>query len=183
MTINDIQTGDTFLVKRKAFLSKMICKVMKRWGKKNGKDTSRIYSHAARFIWCFGDLYLYGSVENGYNPISFKKHYDFNNDDFAIMRRNTPLTEAEKDQTARYCLHLDTVSLSYQYWNFIQWLLKVYLKINLFKKDSEKFTYCYEAERLARKNLNPDNYANVYITDIYELLYDPNYHTEYFSKP
>jgi hypothetical protein len=182
MKLKDIKTGDTFLVKSNSFLSKTICKVMKKWGKKKGYDTSLIFSHAARFIWIADKLYLFGSVDNGYNPILFNRHYNWNNDNFIIMRRNKELSELEQKQTTTYCLHLDTVSISYQYWNFVQWLFKVYLNINLFKKDSDKFTYCYESERKARKDLNPENYQEVYITDIYQLLYDPNYKIIYKSK-
>lgn len=182
MNINEIQTGDTFLVNRDKFLSRTICKVMKHYGKKKGYDTSLIYSHAARFVWMFGELYLFGSVENGYNPILFRKHYDWDNDDFAVMRRKNPLTDKDKDQTANYCLHLDTVSISYQYWNFIQWLLYVYVGIDTFKKDTDKFTYCYESERMARKNLNPEFYKRVNRTSIFQLLYDENYEIIYTSK-
>jgi len=182
MDISEIKTGDSFLVRGNSWISKTICAVMKHWGKKNKQPISPIYSHAGRFIWIAGELYLFGSVENGYNPILFKNHYDWNADDFAIMRRKTPLSDIETNQTTNYVLHLDTVSISYQYWNFIQWLMLVYLNINTFKKDSDKFTYCYESERMARKNLNPEWYGNVAETDIFELLYDPNYDIIYKSK-
>lgn len=183
MDKNQIKTGDTLLVNGKSFLSKTIQKVMKKWGKKHGYPTNIIYSHAARFVWVADELYLFGSVDNGYNPILFDRHYDWETSDFAVMRRKTPLTPAEENQTINYVLHLDTVSISYQYWNFIQWLLLVYLNINTFKKDSDKFTYCYESEMKARKNLNPEYYKdNIHQTDIFELLYDKNYDIIYRSK-
>jgi len=175
MKMTDIKTGDTLLVKTDAFLSKIICRVMKRWGKKMGYDVKQVYSHAARFVWIAEKLYLFGSVENGYNPIIFTRHYDFEKSNFVIMRRLKELSEQEALQTINYCLHLDTLSITYQYWNLFQWLVLVYLNINLFKEDSDKFTYCFEAERKARKNLNPENYTSVYITDIFHLLYDKNY--------
>jgi hypothetical protein len=34
----------------------------------------------------------------------------------------------------------------------------------------------------ARKNLNPDLYGNVDQTDIFQLLFDPNYEVLYKSK-
>ena len=182
MNINDIKTGDSFLVKRNSFLSKTICAVMKHWGKKNGYKVDLLFSHAARFVWIADTLYIFGSVDNGYQPLVFSRHYDWNNDDFAVMRRKTPLTHAEENQTSNYCLHLDTISLSYQYWNFIQWLLLVYLNINTFGNDSDKFNYCFESERKARKDLNPENYGNVNKTDIFDLLYDKNYDIIYKSK-
>lgn len=182
MNINDIQDGDTFLVRSNSFLSKTICKVMKHWGKKNGYNVNLLYSHAARFIWIADELYIFGSVANGYNPILFTKDYDWNTDDFAVMRRKKPLSNKEKKQTTRFVLHLDSISVMYQYWNFIQWLLLVYLNINTFGKDSAKFMYCYESEREARKNLNPENYGDVSETSIFDLLYDENYEVIYKSK-
>jgi len=180
--LKDIRTGDTFLTKSNTFISKAICKVMKDWGKKKGYNTDLIYSHAARFVWIAGELYLFGSVDNGYNPILFRKHYDWDKDNFLIMRRKENLTLQEENKTLNYCLHLDTVSIGYQYWNFIQWIIKVYLNISLFWKDKDKFTYCYEAERKARKELNPENYGEVYITDIFELIYDKYYNIIYKSE-
>jgi hypothetical protein len=184
MNIRDIKTGDTFLVKSNTFLSKTICKAMKRWGKKRGFPVDVIFSHAARFVWIADELYVFESVDNGYHPRVFNRHYDWNTDDFAIMRRKTPLTEEETKQTTHFCLHLDTVNVGYQYWNFIQWLLLIYIGINTFskKEDNNKFEYCYESEREARKNLNPDKYGNVDQTDIFQLLYDQNYEIIYKSK-
>jgi len=80
-------------------------------------------------------------------------------------------------------LHLDSVSVTYQYWNFVQWLTLVYLKINLFTKDSEKYCYCYESERMARKDLYPQNYGDVNRTDIFDLLFDKDYELIYRSNP
>ena len=182
MDIKDIKTGDSLLVKSDSFLSKTICKVMKHWGKKNNYDTSIIYSHAGRFIWIADELYVFESVDNGYNPRLFKLHYNWETNDFAVMRRKKALTIAEQKQTTTYCLHLDTISLMYQYWNFFQWLALVYLNINTFKEDSDKFNYCYESECKARKNLNPDKYGKVNQTDIFDLLHDENYEIIYRSK-
>jgi hypothetical protein len=185
MELKDIKTGDTVLVNHDNFLSRTIRKVMKKWGKKNGYDTSLLFSHAGRCIWISKKLYVFESVANGYQPRLFENHYDLQKTDLAIMRRKTPLKKDEMDQTTHFCLHLDTLSISYQFWNFAQWLLLVYLGINTFSKrkdDNDKFEYCYESEREARKNLNPDRYGNVDQTDIFQLLYDPNYEIIYKSR-
>jgi hypothetical protein len=152
---------------------------MLHWATKKGYSKNRVYSHAARFIWIAGELYLFGSVENGYNPILFNKHYDFTKSKYVIMRRISPLSKTDQMLTTNYCLHLDTVSVMYQYWNFIQWLMLVYLNINTFKEDSDRFNYCYESEARARKSLNPSHYRSVYQTDVFQLLYDPNYEIIY----
>jgi hypothetical protein len=183
MEKEEVKTGDTFLVKSDTFLSRIICKVMKRWGKRKGYDTSIVYSHAARFIWIDNVLYLFGSVINGYNPIEFDDNYDWKTTDFAVMRHKPPLTDDEEKRTRTFCLHLDSVSITYQYWNFVQWLALVYLRINLFTKDSEKFCYCYESERMCRKDLYPQNYGDVNRTDVFDLLFDKDYEIIYRSDP
>ena len=183
MNINDIKDGDTLLVNNGSWLSNTICKVMKKWAKRRGFPLTPIYSHAARFAWIEGELYVFGSVESGYKPWLFHRHYDWDNGDFAIMRRKEELSEEERKQTIHYMLHLDTISISYQYWNFIQWLILVYLRINTFGKDSDKFMYCYESEMAARKNLDPTHYpGDRSKTDVFDLLYDPFYEVIYKSK-
>ena len=95
------------------------------------------------------------------------------------MRRVNPLTIEEEDQAVHYLIHLDTISKSYQYWNFIQWLLLVYLNINLFRDDPNGFLYCYESTMKLRKHLDPLKYKDVYCTDIFQLLYDKNWEIIY----
>jgi hypothetical protein len=175
MNQNDIQTGDTLLIRnKKDFISRTICAVMKKWGTKKGLPTDKIYSHAGRFVWIAGKLYVYGSIDSGYKPWLFDLHYKWD-DDLMVMRRKTPLSLPEMDQTTNFCLHLVTISRMYQYLNFIKWLTLVYLGLNIFGKENDHVMYCYESEHLCRKNLNPDNYGDISQTDIFQLVYDPNY--------
>ena len=183
MKIEEIKTGDTLLIRGTGFISNVICKVMEKWGKRNKYDTSKLYSHAGTFIWIAGELYVFGSIDSGYKPWLFKLHYDWDKDNYLIMRRNTELTLEESNKVTNYCLHLVTVSLLYQYWNFIQWLVLVYLKINLFKQDSPDYTYCYESTRMVRKDLDPDNYTEVYQSDLFQILYDKNYSIIFINNP
>jgi len=183
-SISEVKTGDTFLGYSDTFLGRSIRSVMRRWGKKKGYDTWLIPNHAARYVLVnkIPTPYLFGSIESGYKPIEWAKHYDWEKDKFVVMRRKTPLTESEETQTTRYCLHLVTVSWVYQLWNFMQWIMLVYLGIDTFRPDRDAFTYCYESERKARKDLNPDNYGDVSRTDIFDLLYDPNYELIFISE-
>ncbi len=114
--------------------------------------------------------------------IEFDKHYDWDEDEFVIMRRKGGLNKEEKARAIRYCLHLATVNIFYQYWNLIQWLLLVYLHINTFWKDREAFTYCYESCYLSRKDLDPGEYKDCKNPDVFMLLSDPNYEIIYISE-
>ncbi|MFA5049194.1 MAG: hypothetical protein WC516_09285 [Patescibacteria group bacterium] len=183
MNLEDIKTGDDLFRKDKSFLSKNICSVMKKWGKKKGYKTDLLFSHAARFIWIAGELYVYGSIDSGYKPWLFKNHYDWEKDDFVIMRRKKELSSTEINQIINYCQHLVTISRLYQFANFIRWIILVYLGINTFNKQNDHVLYCYQSTRLCRKNLNPENYEkDTNIVDIFQLLYDPNYKIIYKSK-
>jgi len=181
-TENDIQTGDSLLITTyNSFISKTIVKVMRKYNKQRNINCPIVLSHAARFIRIAGELYVFGSIDSGYKPWLFKKHYSLTdpNEGMVIMRRKTPLTDKEKDQTTNYCLHLTTVSFMYQYWALLQWLLLVYLKIDTFKKDSDKTNYCYESEHECRKDLNPESYGETYKTPFHILINDPNYRIEF----
>ena len=183
MTINDVQLGDSMLRKDpKDFISRVICAVMLKWAKKQGYPKDLVYSHAARLIPIAGKLYVFGSIDSGYKPWIFELHYNWDEDDFCIMRRKTPLTQEEQNQTTNFCLHLVTISRMYQYLNFIKWLMIVYLNINLFKKENNHIMYCYNSEHECRENLNPDSHLNDPKTDVFQLLYDPNYEIIYKSK-
>jgi len=180
--INSIKTGDTFLTTDySSFISWCIRGVMKKFAKKNNIDSSIVLSHSGRFVWIANELYVYGSVDSGYKPWLFNNHYSLNdsNEGVIIMRRKIPLTKEEENKTINYCQYLVTVSIGYQYWNFIQWLAFVYLNIDLFKKDGDQFTYCFESELMCRRNLNPEKYGDTYQTDFFRLLNDINYEIVY----
>lgn len=183
MNLTDIKTGDTILVTDyNNWLSKTICKVMTKYGKQKGYKTDTILSHACTAVWIGNELYVFGSIESGYKPWLFRKHYsltDINENGIVLMRRKHPLSASDESALTHYCMHLNTVSIAYQYWNFFQWLAKVYLKINLFKQDSDNFNYCYESAYMCRKVLNPYSYGDTYMTSFFDLYFDPNYEVIY----
>lgn len=193
MKLNDIKTGDSFLVTNyEDFISKCIVHVMKKWAKKRGIKTDIILSHAAEFIWITNELYVYGSIDSGYKPWLFRKHYSLDdlNEGCVIMRRKIPLTIEEQNKITNYCQYLVGVSFMYQYFNLVKWLLLVYLNINIFKLSYKiskflntvyKITYCYESTYMCRKYLNPEYYNNHedYMVDFFMLINDINYEIIY----
>jgi hypothetical protein len=186
MMIEAIKTGDNLLIRNpNDFVSRSIVGVMKDYAKEQGYtsdpnfDINFTFSHAATFVWVGGKLYLYGSIDSGYKPILFNKHYDWYNDQYCIMRRNGELTIEDENTVITECQHLVTVSNGYRYWMFLGWLAKVYLNFNTFgKRSPEHFTYCYESTRLVRQALS-GNTDPTAITDVYELIYDPEYSVIY----
>lgn len=183
-TLDDIKTGDTLLcTDYTSFISKAIVKVMKKWAKKKYgiNNPEIVLSHSARFARIAGELYVYGSIDSGYKPWLFKNHYSLNdpNEGIVIQRRKVPLTEEEENKTINYMQHLVAINLMYQYWMFIQFLLLVYCNINIFKKRSDDFTYCYYGEWKCRQNLNPETHTQTPIVDFFMLLNDPEYEIIY----
>jgi hypothetical protein len=185
METSQIKTGDNFFTTDyNSFVSKTICKVMLKWAQKkkipialDSKGSKIILSHACTFVWIADKLYVMGSIDSGYKPWLFDNHYKLNdpNEGVAIMRRKIPLTKDEENALTHEALHLVGVSFMYQYWNLIQWLALVYLGINLFKKDSDAVTYCYESTYLLRKKLNPNNYGQTFMVDLFSLTNDTLY--------
>jgi len=192
-SINDIQTGDNFLTTSyDDFVSKSIVKVMKKYAKQHNIKSEIVLSHAAELIWIANELYVYGSIDSGYKPWLFRRHYklDDPNEGCVIMRRKIPLTDDEKNKITNYCQYLVGVSFMYQYFNLIKWLVLVYLHINLFKLSYKiskllniiyKITYCYQSTFMCRKNLNPEYYGNYedYMVDFFMLINDDKYEIIY----
>ena len=193
MELSSIQTGDNFLTTDyNSFVSTTIVKVMKKYAKQHNIKSEIVLSHAAELIWIAGELYIYGSIDSGYKPWLFRKHYSLtgSTEGCVIMRRKTPLTEEEQNKITNYCQYLVGVSFMYQYFNLIKWLALVYLHINLFKLSYKiskllntinKITYCYQSTYMSRKNLNPEYYNNHedYMVDFFMLIDDNNYEIIY----
>lgn len=187
-SLNEVETGDDFLVRGSSFLSRSICHVMVKWGKQKGYDLqviALVMSHAAKFVR-HTELpdtpFLYGSTESGYKPLEFERHYSWDEDEFIIMRKVGGLSSEQKSKVLRFVIHLVTVSIMYQYWNLIQWLLLVYLHINTFTWDSEDFNYCYESCYLTRRELNPEDYPSTKNPDIFQLILGKGYEIIHYSK-
>ena len=193
MDINFIKTGDNFLTTDyNDFVSKSIVAVMKKYAKQKGIKADIVLSHAAEFVWIAGELYVYGSIDSGYKPWIFNKHYSLtgSTEGCVIMRRKIPLSIEEQNKITNYCQYLVGMSFMYQYFNLIKWLALVYLHINLFKLSYKiskffntvyKITYCYQSTYMCRKNLNPEYYNNHedYMVDFFMLINDENYEIIY----
>ena len=184
MKLSDVKTGDSFGFRGNSFVSKVILNTMKYWGKRHGYNVDKLYSHFGRAVWIANKLYIFGSIDSGYKPWLFELHYDWELDDFIIMRRTKELVIIEEIDTTHFCMHLTTINLFYQYLALLQWLILVYLRINTFKNHpSNDFTYCYRAELMCRADLNPENYKQTSVVDVFMLRDDPNYEIIYSSKP
>jgi len=160
MKIEDIKSGDKIAIRSNSFLSKVICYFMKQFAEKNLIKYDWIGSHLATCFWDknTGNLLVAESVDNGFHFREFKKHYDLDKDDIKILTPKIPYTDKQISDMWNYAMHLQTINLGYQYWNFIQWILYIETKINLFGKGGKKFTFCYESTYLLSQITDPINF-------------------------
>lgn len=181
MNIEEIKTGDIYLVKSNSFLSKAIRWFMKLYAKKFKivYNPDKIYSHAATLVWIDDILYIAESVDNGFHLRIFDRHYDLNPEYCTILTPIKSYDESEIHSILHYSLNLATVSQVYQYWNFIQWPLYILSnkKINLFGKGKNRgITYCYESTQMIKQEIRPYDYKDSsVITDFFTLYNDPNF--------
>jgi hypothetical protein len=171
MNLNEIKTGDVFLIYGGTFLSKSIRFFMKWFAKKKHITYNWIPSHAATFCWINDTLYLAESVDNGYHLRVFTNHYDLDNDDCCVLRTKKEYNKAETKEATRYIMELQTVSQFYYYLNFIFWPIYIILNINLFKLLHDRgITYCYESTYMVLNDVRSSDWtADMSVVDIFKL--------------
>lgn len=163
MKTKDIQSGDILAIKGEGFPSPQIIYFMKQYAKKKGIKYDFIGSHLATCFWDknTGKLLVAESVDNGFHFREFEKHYDLAKGNIKILRPITPYSEKEIENMWNYAMHLQTVNLGYQYWNFIQWILYIELGISTFGKGGTKFTYCYESTARIAESVRPNDWKGL----------------------
>lgn len=182
MKLEDIKTGDYYLVKSKVIMSRAIQYFMrlyaKKWKIKYTEDD--IYSHAGTFLWLNNTLYIAESVDNGFSLREFSRHYNIGNGRSAVYSPVVPYTKDEISSVIKNAIELTTVNVMYQIWNFVQWPLYIWTKgkVNLFpkRKNSRGTTYCFESTQRIKEVVRPQNYNdNPEITNIFMLSLDKNF--------
>jgi len=183
MKEEDIKTGDVYLVNgrnekgKQTFLSKAIDWWMKVYAKKYNIKYDWIGSHAATFLWIGKNLYLGESIDNGFHIRKFKAHYDFEKDDFCVLKPIKPYTEEEQEKIVELIISLQVVNVFYKYTNFIFWPIYIVFGINLFGK-TRKFTYCYESTDMIMKEMNRSVAKDIYVSSFFDLYNNENYKKE-----
>jgi hypothetical protein len=162
--INEIETGDILLERGTGFLSRAIVKEMEIYAKKNhiAYKEQEIWSHAGTLLW----------LNNEFHIRRFDLHYELLTPVVCILRKKKEYTEAEKAKVVDAAMHLQVINLGYQYTNFIQWLAKIHLGIDLFSKGGNQWTYCFESTYRILKQADSITFdKNPEETNIF-MLYD-----------
>lgn len=147
ITESDIKTGDLFLCKSNSFLSKAIVKFMYKYAKDNKIKIKKeeIFSHAGIFIRTNDNiLRIAEAVENGFRIREFTKYYKLDNQKNCVLRLKFDISDYDILKIEKEIYRLQEINISYQFWNFLQWINFIIFKRNLFQ-NSERFLYCYEA--------------------------------------
>lgn len=158
MKISDVQSGDVLAVKGKGFPSPEIIYFMERYAKKNNIKCDWIGSHLAMLFWDknSGRLFVAESVDNGFHFREFEKHYDFAEGNLKVLSPKIPYTEEQVIKMWLFAMHLQTINVGYQFINFAEWIAKIELKLNIFGKGNNKFTFCYESVYKILQTVNPE---------------------------
>lgn len=165
-----IQTGDILLVNSNSFLSRAIRYFMNILRKKRGLPAQWVGSHAGTFIWINGDLFVAESVKNGFRINLFDRHYA-GMEDFEIRRPTQEYTKDEEDQVFDKIFKLQEISDTYQFLNFIQWLVYILFNVNIFGKGGSNITYCYESTLRIRKYVRPQDFPiNPEMTSYFDVI-------------
>lgn len=175
----NIKSGDIFLIKGKGFISDSIVHFMKRYAKKKNIKYDWIGSHAGTLFWDknSGRLVIAESVDNGFHIRIFDKHYNLEKDNYRIITPIVPYSESEQQRLWNEAMHLQTINIGYQYWNFAQWILYIETGINIFAKHGDRFTYCYESTCEIAQSVRPNDwpYKEKEIWNFFDMYNNKNF--------
>jgi len=186
--INQIETGDRFFIlgEKKpnsnypTFLSRQIRWWMEVYGKQLGIPKAWIGSHATTLVWIADKLYVCESIDGGFRVHSFTACYDLDTDNYIIVRNIDGYTDEQKKAITQYVLELSAVSITYNFLNFIQWIVYVLSgfiskkhRINLFFKNPKRINYCYQSTYMGMKSICPQIFNKNIQTVSWFDVFDP----------
>ncbi|MGB9697707.1 MAG: hypothetical protein ACPL2D_10565 [Ignavibacteria bacterium] len=153
MNINKIQFGDGLAVRGTSWLSKAIRFFMKQY-KPNVKD----YSHNAVIIDMWGEKWVAEALAWGVRlrPFAYTEYAKSTN--WVILRDKRGFSNEQIKRMSWKCASL--AGIRYQYENLPTWIIKIWLKLNLFKKRNEKSIYCSELLAIAINEAYPSTFKS-----------------------
>jgi hypothetical protein len=177
----DFETGDRFLIKGNGFLAKGIQVFMEKYCRDNGITCDWIGNHAGSIVVEDDHIWIYEAVAEGYVRHDFSTEYAHKKG-WITMRKKGGMTDKEKKRYANNARKLKVKVVSYQFWNFPQWMAYILSrgKIDLFGLGDDSFVYCFEGEE---RNCNASfpghfplpemaTWPDLYLDPLYEINID-----------
>jgi hypothetical protein len=164
-----LQPGDLLAVRGDSFLSKAIRYFMR---KKKGKIGD--FSHIAVVINLWDEIWIAEALTWGVRIWSLAQSgYDIDKQ-YIILRDKRGFTPDQIQTLSRQMVMLS--GIRYQYFNFLQWIVKIILKINIFIKPSnQNAIYCSELGSIAINSVYPGTFPEPNITSPSDIVTNPNF--------
>ena len=174
--MRDFQTGDRFLIKGNGLLAKGIQVFMKKYGRDNGIKCDWIGNHAGSIVVEDDHIWIYEAVAEGYVRNDFSTGY-FKKKGWITLRKKRGMTEEEKERYRQNARKLDVKVISYQFWNFPQWIAYILSKgrIDWFGLGDDSFVYCFEGEERNTNAALPGHFPLPEMSTWYDLYLDKEY--------
>ena len=163
--------GDIIASRSNSFLSRAI-----RWFMKIYKPSKETFSHIAVIINMLGELWIAEALAWGVRIWSLHQSGYSVKKQIIILRHKQCFTDMQVEAISKKMVSL--AGVRYQYENLPQWIVKILLKINIFKKTDEKAIYCSELGAIAINAAFPGIFeepnvtcpADHYNNDIYDKI-------------
>ena len=149
--IDKVQFGDVIAVHSYTFLGKAIRFFMRKY-----KPQYKTYNHNAVVIDIWGEKWIAEALAWGVRVHKFEDSDYANSNNWDILRHKQGFTDEQINKMSKKCVNL--AGIRYQYENLSMWVLKIWFKIDLFKKKDEKAIYCSELAAIAINEAYPDTF-------------------------
>lgn len=160
---NDVKFGDLLAVHSYSFLGKAIRFFMRRY-----KPQYKTYNHIAVVIDIWGEKWIAEALASGVRLRPFVETEYMVSDQFDILRHKLGFDSDQIKKMSRKCASL--AGVRYQYENLPAWVLKIWFKINLFKKRNEKAIYCSELGAIAINEAYPGTFKAPNMTSPADII-------------
>jgi hypothetical protein len=157
MKDNRFQFGDIIATRSNSFLSRAI-----RWFMKKYRPSVESFSHIAVVIDIWGEQWIAEALAKGVRVWSLPRSGYSVKKQVVLLRLNAGFTEEQIETVSKKMISL--AGVRYQYENLPLWAVKILLKINLFRKESQKAIYCSELGAIAINEAYPGTFKAPNIT-------------------
>lgn len=164
--------GDLIATRSNSFLSRAI-----RWFMEKYKPSKDAFSHIAVVINMWGELWIAEALIWGVRIWSLPQSGYSTTKQVILLRFKKGFSDQQVEAISKKMASL--AGVRYQYENLPQWIVKILLRFDLFKKVNEKSIYCSELGAIAINEAYPNTFpspnetspADHYErTDLYDIL-------------
>lgn len=148
----EFKYGDILLTRSNSWLSKAI-----RWFMEKYRPGNPSFSHVAVVVNMWGEPWVAEAIASGVRLRSLPQSGHDVAKQVLILRHQRGFNGKQIEKMSKKVASL--AGVRYQYENLPQWVVKIILKINIFKDENEKAIYCSELGAIAMNQAYPKMFA------------------------